>query len=105
MEVRDEKNWEDLTEVDHYAPLMTDKQSKILAVLFRIHQRGISLAKGQSSQINIIGDFMRSIRYSLFGKDGNGLPRMQSFKIGQLANLTRMFMALARYNGKCSLSS
>ena len=97
MEVRDDKNWEDVTEVATYAPLMTDKQSKILALLCKLHETGITL---RSREIDIIGDFMRFIRYSLFGKDGSGLPRMQSFKIGQMANLTRMFMALTRYSGK-----
>ena len=100
MEVRDDKNWEDVTEVSTYAPLMTDKQSKILALLCKLHETGITLRKGQNREIDLVGDFVCFIRYSLFGKDGSGLPRMQSFKIGQLANLTRMFMALTRYSGK-----
>ena len=103
MEVRDEKNWEDVSEVANYAPLMTEKQSKILALMVKLHETGTELGSGPDNKIDIIEEFLRFIRYSIFGKDGSGLPRMQTFKISQLANLTRMFMALVRYTGKNGL--
>ena len=97
MEIRDEKNWEDIKEVANNAPLMTEKQSKILAMLISLHK---SATKENESNLSlIIEELLRFIRYSIFGKDGGGLPRMQTFKISQLANLTRMFMALVRFIG------
>ena len=100
MEVRDEKSWEDVHEVANYAPLMTDKQGKLLALLISLHEKGMTLDNGEKETIHIIEDLLRFIRYSIFGKDSSGSPRMQSFKISQLANLTRMFMALVRFVGK-----
>ena len=100
MEVRDEKNWEDVREVARCAPLMTDKQSKILALLVRLHEMGIPLSENEKNKIDIIEELLRFIRYSIFGKDSSGQPRMKTFKIFQLANLTRMFMALVRFKGK-----
>ena len=100
MEVRDEKSWEDVQEVANYAPLMTEKQAKLLALLIKIHESGMTSDNSGKETTHIIEDLLRFIRYSIFGKDNNGLPRMQSFKISQLANLTRMFMALVRFVGK-----
>ena len=100
MEVRDERNWEDVREVANYAPLMTEKQSKILALLINLHTVGVGMEGEGNEKNNIIEELLRFIRYSIFGKDTSGLPRMQTFKISQLANLTRMFMALVRYIGK-----
>ena len=100
MEVRDEKSWEDVREVANYAPLMTEKQGKLLALLIRLHKSVMILDNGGKETIHILEDLLRFIRYSIFGKDNSGLPRIQSFKISQLANLTRMFMALVRFVGK-----
>ena len=100
MEIRDEKNWEDIAEVANFAPLMTEKQAKILALLIKLEQAPTEVHEKQQTPTLIIDELLRFIRYSIFGKDGGGLPRMQTFKISQLANLTRLFMALVRFKGK-----
>ena len=94
MEVRDEKKWEEIVEVANYAPLLTAKQSKILALLCKIDESGAS-ADEKKMRLNVIEEFIRFTRFSLFSKD-----RMATLKISQLANLTRMFMALTRYRGR-----
>ena len=102
MEIRDEKNWEDIAEVANFAPLMTEKQAKILALLIKLEQAPTEVHEKPQTPALIIDELLRFIRYSIFGKDGGGLPRMQTFKISQLANLTRLFMALVRFKGKGS---
>ena len=53
MEVRDEKNWEDVREVANYAPLMTEKQGKILALLIKLHESEITVENNDYEKINI----------------------------------------------------
>ena len=103
MEIRDEKNWEDIKEVAKDAPRMTEKQSKILALLIQIQESTTEMGEKHQHHVNIVDELLRFIRYSIFGKDGGGSPRMQTFKISQLANLTRMFIALVRYRGRYNL--
>ena len=99
MEIRDEKDWENVREVANYAPLMTEKQSRVLALLIQLNEADYNLGVKPNHKSEVIKELICFIRYSIFGKDGSGLPRMQSFKISQLANLTRMFMALVRFKG------
>ena len=99
MEIRDEKDWENVREVANYAPLMTEKQSRVLALLIQLNEADCNLGVNPNHNSEVIKELICFIRYSIFGKDGSGLPRMQSFKISQLANLTRMFMALVRFKG------
>ena len=99
MEIRDEKDWENVREVANYAPLMTEKQSRVLALLIQLNEADCNQVVKPNHKNEVIKELICFIRYSIFGKDGSGLPRMQSFKISQLANLTRMLMALVRFKG------
>ena len=100
MEIRDEKDWEDIREVAKHAPKLTEKQSKIFALLIKMRESSTEIDKKHQHQVDLVDEILRFIRYSIFGKDGGGSPRMQTFKISQLANLTRMFIALVRFKGK-----
>lgn len=90
MAVRDEKEWETVREVSSCAPLLTDKQSKVLTLL-------AMLQNTESPAKDVVRAFAEFVRHSLFSKN-----RLATYKISQLANLSRMYMAAVRLLGKDS---
>ena len=84
--VRDEKNWDNLEWSNGpNKPKMTWLQGKALTLLIHLEEK----------LKDIIKDFRHMIRHFLLGRRG-----VDSFRVHQLANITRFYHLLTRYQGK-----
>lgn len=89
VSVRDERPWEQVQELSYNKdqPLLTFKQAKVTCLLLHLEQSSNEFR-------GITKDLALFVRYSLLSKD-----RMYQFRIFQLANLARIYLALLRYHG------
>ena len=87
LAVRDEKNWENLEYCGPNKPKMTWLQGKALTLLIHLEEK----------LKDIIKDFRHMIRNFLFGRRGVG--REAEYRVHQLANVTRFYHLLTRYQG------
>ena len=87
MAVRDEHPWENVRRVGGSIPNLTVKQAKILT-LFHLVER-------EKNFENIIQQFLEFVRYNLLSRK----PVLSKYKSSQLANLSRMFVALCKLKG------
>ena len=90
--VRDEKNWDNLEWSNGpNKPKMTWLQGKALTLLIHLEEK----------LKDIIKDFRHMICHFLFGRRGVGREAgLWSYRVHQLANITRFYHLLTRYEGK-----
>jgi hypothetical protein len=79
-------SWEEVRKLSPNSPAMTSKQFKIITLLCKLER--------QATFLGIITELLEFVRCKFFGWE-----RLHQFKIFQLANLSRIYIALCRMKG------